>query len=201
MPPKNKKLAADQIASLEAWVKMGTPMPHSGGAKKVASIDEVRKRHWAFQPVKKPAVPVVKNSRWVKDPVDNFVLAVLEKKRLAPAPAADRRTLIRRVTYDLLGLPPTPEEVEAFVQDRRPDAYGQLVDHLLASSHYGERWARYWLDVARYADTKGYLPGGEERRYPFSFTYRDYVIRSFNEDKPYNQFLIGQIAADKLVTG
>jgi len=126
------------------------------------------------------------------------VLAVLEKKHLEPAPAADRRTLIRRVTYDLTGLPPAYEEVETFINDKRPDGYARLVDRLLASPHYGERWGRYWLDVARYADTKGYLAGGEERRYSFSFTYRDYVVRAFNEDKPYTQFLIEQIAADLL---
>src|SRR5438067_1745592 len=117
--------------------------------------------------------------------------------RLA-SPQADRRTLIRRITYDLSGLPPTFEEVEAFIKDKRPDAYARVVDRLLASPHYGERWGRFWLDVARYADTKGYLAGGEERRYPFSYTYRDYVIRAFNEDKPYDQFVIEQIAADLL---
>jgi hypothetical protein len=203
MPPKNKKLSTDQIASLEAWVKMGAPMPltpalsQSDGER----MKKAQAKHWAFQPVKKPAVPVVKNSRWVQTPVDNFVLATLEKRNLSPSPVADRRTLIRRVTYDLTGLPPTYEEVESFICDQRPDSYARLVDRLLASPHYGERWARYWLDVARYADTKGYLAGGEERRYAFSYTYRDYVVRAFNEDKPYNQFLIEQIAADKLQLG
>src|ERR1051326_3334102 len=202
MPPKNKKLSPEQIASLEAWVKMGAPMPRLAGATAPADgIAKVRARHWAFQPVKKPAIPAVKNSRWVQTPVDNFVLVTLEKRNLNPAPMADRRTLIRRVAYDLTGLPPTYEEVEAFICDQRPDAYARLVDRLLASPHYGERWARYWLDVARYADTKGYLAGGEERRYPFSYTYRDYVVRAFDEDKPYNQFLIEQIAADKLQLG
>src|SRR6185503_11298930 len=142
--------------------------------------------------------PEVKKTRWVQTPVDNFVLARLEQKKLHPARPADRRTLIRRVTYDLLGLPPTPEEVESFVKDKRPDAYARLVDRLLASPHYGERWGRYWLDVARYADTKGYLAGGEERRYAFSYTYRDYVVRSFNEDKPYHEFVQEQLAADLL---
>ena len=164
-------------------------------------VAEARAQHWAFQPVTQPAPPVVKKARWVQTPVDAFVLAKLEEKHLKPAPAADRRTLIRRITYDLIGLPPTPEEVEAFVKDKRPDSYAQLVDRLLASPHYGERWGRYWLDVARYADTKGYLAGGEERRYAFSHTYRDYVVRAFNEDKPYDQFLIEQIAADRLPLG
>jgi hypothetical protein len=203
MPPKNKKLSGEQIASLEAWVKMGAPMPLTSAVSPSDGerAKKARAKHWAFQPVKRPTVPTVKNSRWVQTPVDNFVLATLEKRNLGPAPTADRRTLIRRVTYDLVGLPPTYEEVEAFMCDQRPDSYARLVDRLLASPHYGERWARYWLDVARYADTKGYLAGGEERRYAFSYTYRDYVVRALNDDKPYNQFLIEQIAADKLELG
>src|SRR6267142_5988852 len=202
MPPKNKKLSAEQIASLEAWVKMGAPLPRSTAASHPPDeIAKVRARHWAFQPVKKPPAPAVKNSRWVQTPVDNFVLATLEKRNLSPAPMADRRTLIRRVSYDLTGLPPTYEEVEAFMCDQRPDSYARVVDRLLASPHYGERWARYWLDVARYADTKGYLAGGEERRYAFSYTYRDYVVGAFNDDKPYDQFVTEQIAADLLPLG
>lgn len=202
MPPKDKKLPAEQIAALEAWVKMGAPDPRgSTGPKPLTDIAEARARHWAFQPVTNPVPPEVRKPRWVQTPVDAFVLAKLEQQKLKPAPPADRRTLIRRISYDLIGLPPTPEEVEAFEKDKRPDAYAQLVDRLLASPHYGERWGRYWLDVARYADTKGYLAGGEERRYPFSYTYRDYVVRAFNEDKPYDQFLIEQIAADRLPQG
>ena len=202
MPPKNKKLPAEQIADLEAWVKMGAPDPRTAdGPRPLTDIAEARARHWAFQPVSSPSPPKVNQTRWVQTPVDAFVLAKLEQKKLKPAPPADRRTLIRRVCYDLIGLPPTPEEVTAFVNDPQPDAYARLVERLLASPHYGERWGRYWLDVARYADTKGYLAGGEERRYPFSYTYRDYVIRAFNEDKPYDQFLIEQIAADRLPSG
>ncbi len=199
MPPKDKKLSAEHIAALETWVKMGAPDPRTAsGPRSLTDIAEARARHWAFQPVQNPVSPKVKKSRWVQTPVDAFVLAKLEQQKLKPAPPADRRTLIRRINYDLIGLPPTPEEVEAFINDKRPDAYAQLVERLLASPHYGERWGRYWLDVARYADTKGYLAGGEERRYPFSYTYRDYVVRAFNEDKPYDQFLIEQIAADRL---
>ncbi|HEX5219857.1 MAG TPA: PSD1 and planctomycete cytochrome C domain-containing protein [Verrucomicrobiae bacterium] len=202
MPPDDKKLTAEQIALLENWVKMGAPMPQTSDAPKLMTeVSEARAKHWAFQPVKKPTPPKVKTSSWVRTPVDNFVLAKLEEKKLKPSPQADRRTLIRRLSYDLVGLPPTPEEVRAFEKDKSPDAYPKLVDRLLASAHYGERWGRHWLDVARYADTKGYLAGGEERRYKFSYTYRDYVIRSFNEDKPYDQFLIEQIAADFLATG
>src|SRR5581483_5345695 len=124
----------------------------------------------------------------------------LTEKGLTLAAEADRRTLIRRVTFDLTGLPPTPAEVETFVNDPSPDAYAKVVDRLLASPRYGERWGRHWLDVARYADSKGYV-FQEERRYPFAYTYRDYVIRAFNEDKPYDRFILEQLAADKLPLG
>ena len=183
MPPKQKRLSRNQVAELELWVKAGAALPEQAKVSSGSSeIAKARSRHWAFQPVHKPTPPVVENAAWVRTPVDNFVLALLEKKHLSPAAQADRRTLIRRVTYDLTGLPPTPEQVDEFIKDQRPEAYAQLVDRLLASPHYGERWGRYWLDVARYADTKGYLAGGEERRYAFSYTYRDYVIAAFNED-------------------
>lgn len=202
MPPKDKKLPPDQIALLESWVKMGAPMPEDSDAPRLMTeVSEARAKHWAFQAVHKPTPPAVKKSKWVRTPVDNFILARLEEQKLKPAAQADRRTLIRRLSYDLTGLPPTPADVEAFVKDRSPDAYEKLVERLLASPHYGERWGRHWLDIARYADTKGYLAGGEERRYKFSYTYRDYVIRAFNEDKPYDQFLREQIAADQLVSG
>lgn len=202
MPPKGKRLSAEQVSSLETWVRMGAPLPNGAGSPaKLTDVARSRANHWAFQPVRKPEPPPVKQTSWVKTPVDNFVLALLQKKRLQPTPPADRRVLIRRVTYDLIGLPPTPEEVREFANEARPGAYERLVGRLLASPHYGERWGRYWLDVARYADTKGYLAGGEERRYPFSYTYRDYVIGAFNQDKPYDQFIVEQIAADKLPLG
>jgi len=202
MPPKGKRLSEEQVGTLETWVLMGAPLPNAVAAPAgLTGIARARARHWAFQPVRKPEPPAVGQTNWVKTPVDAFVLALLEKKHLAPAPSADRRVLIRRVTYDLTGLPPNPEEVRDFVDDARPDAYERLVDRLLASPRYGERWGRYWLDVARYADTKGYLAGGEERRYAFSYTYRDYVIGAFNQDKPYDQFIVEQIAADKLPLG
>jgi hypothetical protein len=201
MPPKNKKLPQRQIADLEMWVKIGAPLPQVPPPSPLTDVNAARARHWAFQPVSKPTPPAVRAPGWPQTPIDNFVMAGLEKKHIEPAPAADRRTLIRRVTYDLIGLPPTCEEVDAYISDVRPDAYARLVDRLLASPHYGERWGRYWLDIARYADTKGYLAGGEERRYAFSYTYRDYVVRAFNEDKPYDQFLIEQMAADKLPLG
>ena len=202
MPFKGKKLAADQILILENWIKMGAPVPNSAVVSgPLTVVARARANHWAFQQVRKPAVPAVADSTWVKNPIDNFVLAMLQRKHIKPAPPADRRVLIRRVTYDLTGLPPTPEEVRAFVEDQQPDAYSRVVERLLASPHYGERWARYWLDVARYADTKGYLAGGEERRYAFSYTYRDYVINAFNQDKPYDQFITEQLAADELSLG
>ncbi len=197
MPPKNKKLPAEKIADLEAWVKMGAPDPRTtaAGAAQVTSIREKARTHWAFQPVREPAVPAVKNRRFVQTPVDNFILARLEAANLQPSPEADKRTLIRRATFDLTGLPPTPEEVAAFTADKSPDAFARVVDRLLASPRYGERWGRHWLDVARYADTKGYV-FEEDRHYPYSYTYRDYVIRAFNEDLPYDQFIKQQIAAD-----
>ena len=141
------------------------------------------REHWAFRPVKHHSPPAVHDRAWVQSPVDAFVLAKLEKEGLTPSPPADRRTLIRRATIDLLGIPPTADEIEAFEADARPDAFARLVDRLLASPMYGERWGRHWLDVARYADTKGYV-FTEERRYPFAYTYRDYVIRAFNQDHP-----------------
>jgi mono/diheme cytochrome c family protein len=203
MPPKGKKLAAEQIALLEGWVQMGAPVPSTSSNNVTGLTDVARARatHWAFQPVGKPSLPAVRKAGWVRTPVDNFILAMLEKKGFQPAPAADRRVLMRRVTYDLTGLAPTPEQMDEYLNDSKPDAYARLVERLLGAPQYGERWGRYWLDVARYADTKGYLAGGEERRFAFSYTYRDYVIRAFNEDKPYDQFVTEQIAADLLPLG
>jgi hypothetical protein len=199
MPPKNKKLAQAQIADLEAWVKMGAPDPRISqfGARSVATIREKARTHWAFQPVREPKVPDVRNKKFVRTPLDNFVIAKLEEAKLMPSSRADKHTLIRRATFDLTGLPPTPEEVASFEADQSPDAYARLVDRLLASPRYGERWGRHWLDVARYADTKGYV-FEEDRHYAYSYTYRDYVIRAFNEDLPYDQFIKQQIAADLL---
>jgi hypothetical protein len=203
MPPKDKKLAPEQIAALEAWVKMGAPDPrtnNAAGSATAETIAEKARQHWAFQPVHQSPLPVVKNMRWVRAPADAFILAKLESNGLAPSPQADRRVLIRRATFDLIGLPPTPEEVAAFAADKSPDAFEKIIDRLLASPRYGERWGRHWLDVARYADTKGYV-FEEERRYPYSYTYRDWVIRAFNEDLPYDQFIVQQIAADLLPLG
>ncbi len=198
MPPKTP-LKADAVAALVEWVKTGAAVPDDIAQGPMTDP----KKHWAFQPVKLPDVPKV--SREPKataslNPIDAFVLAKLSDKGMSLAPRADKRTLIRRAYFDLLGLPPTVEEVEVFVKDESPDAWEKLIDRLLASERYGERWGRYWLDIARYADTKGYILT-QERAFAFSYTYRDYVIRSFNEDKPYDRFVTEQIAADLLPLG
>jgi hypothetical protein len=156
------------------------------------------KAHWAFKAPVRPDVPAVPDPAWVRTPIDAFILARLEKEGLKPSPEADRLTLIRRVTLDLTGLPPTPDEVDAFLKDTRPDAYERLVERLLASPHFGERWATHWLDVVRFAESNGYEVDGDR---PHAWRYRDYVIRSFNEDKPYDRFLTEQIAGDELAAG
>lgn len=200
MPP-NRKLTGDEVAALTDWIKDGAPWPASAAvAHKVAAADLAplhRQSHWAYQPVTRPALAVVNDAAWLRSRTDAFVLARLEAARLSPSPEADRRTLIRRLAFDLTGLPPVPEEVEGFAADLSPDAYERQVDRLLASPRYGERWGRHWLDVARYADTKGYA-FQQERRFPYAYTYRDYVIRSLNADLPYDRFLIEQLAADRL---
>jgi hypothetical protein len=198
MPPKGNQLPETAIADLVAWVKMGAPDPRRATATQKAWATS-SKTHWAWQPLIQPGIPTVHDTTWTKTPVDNFILAKLEEKGLKPNPTADKRTLIRRATFDLIGLPPTTAEMDAFVKDDSPDAFAKVVDRLLASPHYGERWGRHWLDVARYSDTKGQIRRQrEDATYPFAWTYRDYVIRSFNEDKPFNLFIIEQLAADKL---
>ncbi len=211
MPPEGK-LPEKDLAMLVKWVKMGAPWPAqttpseppaaaaATGPDMEGRFRQARAKHWAFQPLGRPPLPKVQNPGWCQTPVDNFVLARLERENIKPSPAVDRRTLLRRVTFDLLGLPPTAEEVAAFEQDKSPNAYAKAVDRLLASPKYGERWARHWLDVARYADTKGYV-FTEDGRYPYAYTYRDYVVRAFNEDLPYNRFLLEQLAADQLPLG
>ena len=201
MPPKGK-LADPQVAALRRWVEMGAPWADSSAtataaAARIKEVADSGAGHWAFSPISPVAQPDVKNWTWVRSPVDVFVLARLEREGIAPSPAADRRTLIRRATIDLLGIPPTAAEIDAFVADPAPDAFARVIDRLLASPQYGERWGRHWLDVARYADTKGYV-FTDERKYPFAYTYRDYVIEAFNADLPFDQFLLQQIAADQL---
>jgi cytochrome c553 len=200
MPPKGEKLSDQQIADLTEWVRRGAPDPRTLVAKGSSSAyGGVGKNHWAFQPVKKPAVPTVQNAAWCKTPIDNFIAAKLEANGLAPNTPADRTTLIRRLYFDLIGLPPSLRDVQAFVNDPAPDAYEKIVDRLLNSQYYGEHWARYWLDVARYSDSKGDAKGRADLRYPHAWTYRDYVINALNQDKPYNQFIFEQLAADRLL--
>src|SRR5262245_22286832 len=164
MPPKGK-LPSDVLEPLTAWVMSGAPWPDSSAPSTTTGIRpaEVRKSHWSFRPVTRPAVPAVKDGTWPAGDLDRFVLAWLEEKGLAPSPEADRRTLLRRLSFDLIGLPPTPEELAAFEADPSPDAYAKQVDRLLSSPQYGERWGRHWLDVARYADTRGYVFMAERR--------------------------------------
>jgi hypothetical protein len=188
MPP-GPKMKDAEIALLAQWVGMGAPW----GSTPVLSMAAKAKPFWAFQAPVKAAVPAVKNAAWVKSPIDAFVLAELEGKGLSPVAAADKRTLLRRATYDLTGLPPTPAEVDAFLADNTPQAYAKVVERLLASPRYGERWGRHWLDVARYADSNGL---DENLVYKNAFRYRDYVIAAFNKDKPYDQFVKEQLAGD-----
>ncbi len=195
MPPKKPKLDAAVVADFETWIERGAAVPPGGAAREARKpLDEAR-RHWAFQPVQKPSPPTVRGAAWVKTPVDAFVLAKLEERNWTPAPAADRREWIRRVTFDLTGLPPSPEEVDAFLSDATPDAFERVVDRLLASPRYGERWAQHWLDVVRYAETEGYE---YDRHIPDAWRYRDYVIDALNRDKPFDRFLTEQIAGDEI---
>src|SRR3989441_62703 len=201
MPPKKAggKLSAGQIADFIAWINLGAPDPRTGNSE-IRNPKSGAKRFWSFQPPREPLVPKVKNTHWPQTPIDHFILATLVEKGLQPSPPTDKRTLIRRATYDLTGLPPTRKEVEAFLKDNSPEAFALVVDRLLSSPRYGERWGRYWLDVARYSDTKGYVyTDREEGRFVHSAAYRDWVIRAFNQDMPYDRFLKLQIAADQLV--
>ncbi len=197
MPP-GTPLSEREIAALAKWIQQGAFDPRGATPAAAANSSKPTALHWAFQPVKNPGLPLVKNIAWCKTPVDRFILAKLEAKGLQPAPPADRRTLIRRVTYDLLGLPPTPAEVRAFEADQSPDAYEKLVDRLLASPRYGEKWGRKWLDLVHYGDTHGY---DKDKKREHAWPYRDYVIQSFNQDKPYSRFIREQIAGDVLGEG
>jgi hypothetical protein len=189
--PENGKLSDTQIAALVRWVERGALYPPS--AKQTAR--QRNDPHWAFQPPARPPVPAVRNSAWPRSPIDHFILARLEQFQLAPAPSADKWTLIRRVTFDLTGLPPTPDEIEEFLSDDRPDAFARVVDRLLESPAYGERWGRHWLDVARYADSNGL---DENIAHGHAWRYRDYVVASFNQDQPINRFIMDQVAGDQL---
>ena len=167
----------------------------AAAAARAASDDASKRNHWAYQPLVQPPVPKVADTAWVRNPVDAFILAKLDAQGMKPSAEADRRTLIRRVYFDLTGLPPTVEDVNAFVADASPDAYEKVVDGLLASPRYGERWARHWMDVVHFAETHG---NDQDRVRPNAWPYRDYLIRSFNEDKPYSRFVEEQVAGDAL---
>ena len=205
MPPK-QKLSDAQIAVLTKWIEMGAPMTplsisRTGGiaeapAKRIVpQVNAETMKFWSFQPVKRSVVPAVKQSEWIKSPIDAFVLAKLEANHLTPAPPATKAVLLRRAYYDLTGLPPTPAETEAFLKDSAPNAFIKVVDRLLASPRYGEKWARHWLDVVRYAETNSFERDGIK---PNAWRFRDYVIESFNKDKPYDQFVKEQVAGDEL---
>ena len=199
MPQGSPALGREQIASLETWAKSGAPFPASSASVQKNNYAEMIRTHWAFQKVKRPAVPMLANpvlqDEWVRSPIDSFVGKKLESKGLTPNFPASKRELIRRVTYDLTGLPPTPEEVEAYATSTDPNAYEKLVDRLLASPHYGEKWGRQWLDLVRYAETNSYERDNPK---PNAFRYRDYVIKSLNADKPYDRFVTEQLAGDEL---
>jgi hypothetical protein len=201
MPPKGK-LPPQAIATLTKWVEMGLPFsPGSLVAQKAEAAHEKpkspadAKSFWSFQPVKRPDLPRVKQAEWVRNPIDAFVLAKLDEKGFSPAPPAAKIQLLRRATYDLIGLPPTPAETEAFLADNSADAYEKVIDRLLASPHYGEKWGRHWLDLVRFAETNSYERDGPK---PNAWRYRDYVIKSFNEDKPYDRFVKEQLAGDEM---
>ena len=202
MPPQGK-LPAPVLDDLAAWVKAGATWPgvQPGAAPKMvtrkhgSAFSEAEKQFWSFQPVTKPVAPAVRQAGWAKTPVDQFILAALEAKGLQPAAPADRLVLLRRVTFDLTGLPPTEQEIAAFLADTSASAYAKVVERLLESPRYGERWGRHWLDVARYADSTG---NDEDHRYPYAWRYRDYVIDAFNRDVPFNQFIREQLAGDLL---
>ena len=205
MPPKDRKLADAQIADLTAWVKLGAPDPRVStnqtflpSASKPAYDYATERKLWAYRAPDNPAIPFVKNNDWAKSPIDQFILSKLAEKQLSPAPPADKRTLIRRATFDLTGLPPKPAEIEDFLQDTSPDAFKKVVDRLLASPHYGERWARHWLDVVRYTDSNDARSLGGDADTADAWRYRDWVVGAFNRDLPYDQFIRQQIAGDLL---
>jgi hypothetical protein len=199
MPPK-KKLSEQEIAVIRAWIEAGAAWPEekievAKSPANEAKYEKLRNEHWAWQPLKRATVPAVRNDAWAADDIDRFILAGLERAGLAPTGDADPRELIRRLSFDLTGLPPTPEEVEAFVADDSENAYENLVDRLLASPAFGERWGRHWLDVARYGESTG---ASRNLPMPHAWRYRDYVIDSFNADKPFDEFVREQIAGDLL---
>jgi hypothetical protein len=188
MPPEEPRLTEKEVTVIRTWIDQGADWPEEASESRASE-------HWAFQAPQRPELPAVQQSAWIRNPIDAFVLSRLEKEGITPSPEADRVTLVRRLHLDLLGLPPTPDEVQAFLLDNRPDAYEQLVERLLASPHYGERWARHWLDLARYADSDGYE---KDLPRPYAWRWRDWVIEAIQRDMPFDQFTIEQLAGDLL---
>jgi hypothetical protein len=195
MPPSGGRLPYEQIGAIKRWIESGAPGLPVKPAPPPAPSPESPHAHWSFQPVQRPALPAVRNTGWAHNPIDAFVLAELERRGFSPAPEADRRTLYRRLSLDLLGLPPSPAEVVEFVNDPSPDAYPRLVDRLLASPHFGERWGRHWLDLARYGDSDGLE---HDHLRPYAHRFRDWVIKAVNDDLPYDRFTVEQLAGDLL---
>ena len=193
MPKDADPLAEVEVAAIRAWIEAGASWP-DGFALKAPEVTDTN--WWSLLPIEKPEVPELPGAAaWIRSPIDALVLRKLREKGLAPSAPADRRTLVRRLYYDLVGLPPRPAEVELFLADQDPEAYERLVDRLLASPHYGERWARHWLDVVHYGDTHGY---DKDKLRPHAWPYRDYVIRALNDDTPYGRFVQEQLAGDVL---
>lgn len=203
MPPDGK-IPDEQIEILVAWVKSGAYWPKTSDVDLAATlppaqrIEQIRDSHWAYRPIGKFEPPHVQNEAWPTGAIDRFILSKLEAKGLSPNKVADKRTQLLRAHFSLTGLAPTFEELESYLQDESDSSLERVIDRLLANPHYGERWARHWLDLARYAETTGYQAGSRDTRYPYAYTYRDYVINAFNADKPFNEFIIDQIAADHL---
>jgi len=197
MPPKGK-LSDEVINDFVKWVELGAPDPRKGGPVKIIKreIDiKAGQQFWSFKPIAAPSIPAVKAAHWPDSTIDRFVLAKLEAAGIQPNADADRTTLLRRVSFDLIGVPPSPAEMDAFAADQSPEAYGNVVDRLLASPQFGERWGRHWLDLARFAESSG---GGRSMIFPEAWRYRDYVIRSFNDNKPFDRFVLEQLAGDLL---
>src|SRR5437899_7455056 len=198
MPKRDKKLTREQVALIKQWIAAGAKTARSEPAElgKGGAITEEERAFWSFQPIRQPAIPKTKTKDRVRTPIDAFLVSALVKQKLSFSPDAEKVTLLRRACFDLTGLPPTPAQVEAFLADTAPNAYENLLNRLLDSPHYGECWGRHWLDVAGYADSDGYSDADPPRGY--SYKYRDYVIRSFNADKPFDQFITEQLAGDEL---
>ena len=192
MPLVGERLTPEQVGLLRAWIDQGAEWPEEQGAS-AEELPKAKSTHWAFRPLQHPSLPKVRNQAWVRNPIDAFVLAKLEAEGIKPSEEADRVTLIRRLSFDLTGLPPTPEEVAQFLADQRPGAYERLVERLLASPHYGERWARQWLDLAHYADSDGYE---KDNIRPHAWQWRDWVIQALNRNMPFDEFTVEQIAGD-----